>query len=76
MKKVLFGTVLGISATLIVQNLYNKHGKFYALVENVKSGLKNREQETELAVEGAERALNFFDKASLVWRRLTRIVRS
>jgi hypothetical protein len=67
MKKYVIGAILGITGTLVVQHVYKTNEKLQAVIDKAA-------KEFGLDKPGeAGRTLNFFDKASLVWRRVSLI---
>jgi hypothetical protein len=67
MKRLIIGSVVGVVATLFVQDLYKKHGNFYTFINGVR-------QDMDAEKKAVERKLNVFDKISLICRRVKLII--
>jgi hypothetical protein len=65
MKKVIIGAALGIGGTLFIQKLYRENTKFHFFIDKTTK---------DLGLDSASGSLNFFDRASLIWQRLSRKV--
>jgi hypothetical protein len=66
MRKYVFGIILGIIGTVTVQHIYKTNAKLQSVINTAarEFGLDNPNE--------SGRAMNFFDKCSLIWQRIRR----
>jgi hypothetical protein len=67
MKKIIFGAIIGVAGTIIVQKIYRKHGKLYHFVNNDLNKFKESIKETETVS-------NVLDRFTLIIRRMKYIL--
>jgi hypothetical protein len=64
MKKILFGTVLGVVGTVVLQKLYRSDKKFRTTVNNFATRIG-----IGPAIDSTGRPLNIFDKLSIIYQK-------
>jgi hypothetical protein len=69
MKKILLGAIIGATLTVYVQTVYKKNPKFRNMINNITQGAPDG---NIINPDGGTRAINLFDRLSLIYQRLRR----